>query len=63
MANEDLVERRAKACPDPERAGVVHYDGPAGGRGSLRGIARIFGEEWPTQMAIDTLARQNKPHG
>ncbi len=44
-------------------ARVVHYDGPAGGWGSLRGITRIFGEEWPTPAAIETLARQNKPHG
>ena len=44
-------------------AQVVHYDGPAGGWGSLRGITRIFGEEWPTPAAIETLARQNKPHG
>ena len=42
---------------------TVHYDGPEGGWGSLRGIARIFGEEWPTPGAIATLARQNKPHG
>ena len=44
-------------------ARVVHYDGPAGGWGSLRGITRIFGEEWPTPAAIETLARQNKPDG
>ncbi len=42
---------------------TAHYDGPAGGWGSLRGIARIFGEEWPTPAAIETLARQNKPQG
>ena len=42
---------------------TVHYDGPAGGWGSLRGITRIFGAEWPTPAAIETLARQNKPHG
>ncbi len=44
-------------------AQAVHYDRPAGGWGSLRGIARIFGEEWPTPAAIETLARQNKTHG
>ena len=44
-------------------ARTAHYDGPAGGWGSLRGITRIFGEEWPTPAAIETLARQNKPHG
>ena len=44
-------------------ARTAHYDGPAGGWGSLRGITRIFGEEWPTPAAIETLARQNKPQG
>ena len=28
-----------------DRDETVHYDSPAGGWGSLRGIARIFGEE------------------
>ncbi len=37
--------------------------GPAGGWGSMRGIARIFGESWPTPGALATLARQNKPGG
>ncbi|HZZ61053.1 MAG TPA: FdhF/YdeP family oxidoreductase [Roseiarcus sp.] len=47
------------------RAGArtAHYDGPAGGWGSLRGMARIFGAEWSTPAAIETLARQNKPQG
>jgi molybdopterin-dependent oxidoreductase alpha subunit len=44
-------------------ARTVHYDRPAGGWGSLRGITRIFGAEWPAPTAIETLARQNKPHG
>ena len=42
---------------------TVHYDGPSGGWGSLRGIARIFGKEWATPAALETLARQNKPKG
>ncbi len=42
---------------------TVHYDGPAGGWGSLKGITKIFGSEWATPAAIETLARQNKPHG
>ncbi|MGN7293107.1 FdhF/YdeP family oxidoreductase [Rhizobium sp. SAFR-030] len=42
---------------------TVHYDGPAGGWGSLRGITSIFGKEWPTPGALETLARQNKPGG
>ncbi len=42
---------------------TVRYDGPAGGWGSLRGIARIFGKEWNTPAVMETLARQNKPGG
>jgi oxidoreductase alpha (molybdopterin) subunit len=42
---------------------TVHYDGPSGGFGSLKGIARIFGKEWATPMAVETLRRQNKPGG
>lgn len=38
-------------------------EGPTGGWGSLRGIASIYGESWPTPAAIDTLTRQNKPGG
>ncbi|MEQ8346044.1 MAG: FdhF/YdeP family oxidoreductase [Sneathiellaceae bacterium] len=37
--------------------------GPAGGWGSLRGIARIFGEAWSTPAAVETLTRQNKTGG
>lgn len=46
-----------------DRDQTVHYDSPAGGWGSLRGIARIFGEEWNTPAVMETLARQNKPGG
>ena len=42
---------------------TVHYDGPSGGWGSLRGITRIFGKEWTTPLATETLMRQNKPKG
>ncbi|KTR83784.1 formate dehydrogenase [Novosphingobium barchaimii] len=50
---------------DPERQdeGTVHYDGPAGGWGSLKGIAHIYGKEWATPAVLQTLARQNKPGG
>ena len=41
----------------------VAYDGPSGGWGSLRGIASVFGKEWATPAALETLARQNKPGG
>ncbi|MDX6804995.1 FdhF/YdeP family oxidoreductase [Terrihabitans rhizophilus] len=46
-----------------ERNDTVHYDGPSGGWGSLRGITRVFGAEWTTPAATETLASQNKPEG
>ncbi|MGY4309299.1 molybdopterin-dependent oxidoreductase alpha subunit [Bradyrhizobium sp. USDA 4369] len=46
-----------------EHEQTVHYEGPSGGWGSLRGIARIFGKEWTTPAALETLARQNRPKG
>ncbi|KQU00040.1 formate dehydrogenase [Methylobacterium sp. Leaf469] len=42
---------------------TAHYDGPAGGWGSVRGITEIFGREWATPLATETLFRQNKPKG
>ena len=42
---------------------TVHYDGPSGGWGSVKGMSRIFGKEWATPGALETLARQNKPEG
>lgn len=42
---------------------TAHYDGPSGGWGSLRGIARIFGSEWASPAVLETLRRQNKPGG
>lgn len=42
---------------------TAHYDGPAGGWGSLRGISRIFGDESDRPSVVETLARQNKPGG
>lgn len=46
-----------------EQGETVHYDGPAGGWGSLKGIATIFGSEISSPAVVETLARQNKPHG
>lgn len=46
-----------------ENGSTVEYDGPAGGWGSLKGIAQIFGKEWDTPAALETLMRQNKPKG
>jgi molybdopterin-dependent oxidoreductase alpha subunit len=42
---------------------LAHYDGPAGGWGSLNAIARIFGKEWDDPSVIATLMRQSKPDG
>lgn len=42
---------------------TVEYDGPSGGWGSLGGLTQIFGKEWDSPAAIDTLMRQNKPKG
>lgn len=39
------------------------YEGAAGGWGSLQGVARIFGEERSSPVAVRTLQRQNKPGG
>ena len=61
MASNQILKDPPTTHPD--QTDVAHYDGPAGGWGSVRGIASIFGEEWPTPMALETLARQNKPHG
>lgn len=47
---------------DPEDD-TVHYDGPSGGWGSLKGITRIFASELDSPAVLDTLRRQNKPGG
>lgn len=46
-----------------DRDKTIHYDGPAGGWGSLKGIARIFGSELDNPTVLATLMRQNKPDG
>jgi molybdopterin-dependent oxidoreductase alpha subunit len=51
------------AAGKPASQTTVEYDGPAGGWGSLKGIASIFGKEWDTPAALETLMRQNKPKG
>lgn len=57
-------ESRLNDTEIPDGAdGTVTYDGPAGGWGSLQGISRIFGKEWRSPAAIETLMRQNKPKG
>lgn len=47
----------------PREGETVHYDGPSGGWGSLRGMARIAGSELNSPAVLDTLSHQNKPHG
>jgi len=42
---------------------TVHSDAPAGGWGSLKGIAKTFAEELSRPGVLDTLRRQNKPGG
>ncbi|USI74433.1 FdhF/YdeP family oxidoreductase [Sphingomonas morindae] len=43
--------------------GTIHYSGSTGGWGSVRGIVEVFGREWATPAALETLSRQNKPGG
>ena len=38
-------------------------EGPSGGWGSVKSIARIIGDERPSPMVLEELARQNKPGG
>jgi molybdopterin-dependent oxidoreductase alpha subunit len=42
---------------------TVHYDGPAGGWGSVRGMARIYARELSTPAVVKVLSEQNKPEG
>ena len=61
MSETDAPFEREDHAVEENR--TVEYDGPAGGWGSLRGIASIFGKEWDSPAALDTLRRQNKPKG
>lgn len=47
----------ADTIPNPES------EGPAGGWGSLKSIARIYGDTLPPVSVLQTLSRQNKPGG
>jgi molybdopterin-dependent oxidoreductase alpha subunit len=38
-------------------------EGPSGGWGSIKSIARLLGDEKPTPGVLETLTRQNKPGG
>ncbi|TNM63068.1 FdhF/YdeP family oxidoreductase [Aliirhizobium smilacinae] len=47
----------ADTIPNPES------EGPSGGWGSVKSIARIYGDTRPPAAVVETLARQNKPGG
>jgi len=47
----------ADVIPNPES------EGPSGGWGSLKSIARIYGDTRPPAAVLDALAHQNKPGG
>lgn len=40
-----------------------HYNGPAGGWGSLKGMAKVFSRELAAPAVLETLSRQNKAEG
>ena len=46
-----------------ENESLPHSPGPAGGWGSLKGIAQTFGETWSSPGAVSALGKLNKPHG
>lgn len=49
--------------PTQQDADLSHYEHATGGWGSLRGIARIFGESHTSSRALEILRVQNKPKG
>ena len=53
--------KRKKTMTD--QRDLPHSPGPAGGWGSLKGIARIFGESWSSPASLATLGQLNKPKG
>jgi molybdopterin-dependent oxidoreductase alpha subunit len=62
MPRDDKTSDSASA-PDAATAPYPEYDHAAGGWGSLRGVAHIFGEERGRPEALEVLARLNKPKG
>ena len=46
-----------------EEDDTVHYEGSAGGWGSVRGMAETAARERPKPGVLDTLRRQNKAGG
>jgi molybdopterin-dependent oxidoreductase alpha subunit len=53
----------AQSKAPPEAEDTVHYEGPSGGWGSVRGMGRIFEKELDSPAVLRTLMRQNKPGG
>jgi molybdopterin-dependent oxidoreductase alpha subunit len=47
----------------PKDDETVHYEGPSGGWGSLRGIASVYARELSPPAVLKTLSEQNKPEG
>ena len=50
-------------CVIAEETDLPHDSGPAGGWGSMQGMARILGESHASPMVLRSLRRQNKPKG
>lgn len=46
-----------------EKTDLPHAHGPTGGWGSMKGMARVFGEASPSPAVLKSLGRQNKPKG
>jgi molybdopterin-dependent oxidoreductase alpha subunit len=46
-----------------QRADVPRYEGSSGGWGSVEGILKTIGAAKPDPGVLETLMRQNKPHG
>jgi molybdopterin-dependent oxidoreductase alpha subunit len=47
----------------PKDNNTVHYEGPSGGWGSVRGMARIYARELSPPTVLKTLSEQNKTEG
>ena len=47
----------------PDHTSTPHAPGPAGGWGSMQGIAKTIADGRPTPTAVDSLGRMNKPQG
>jgi molybdopterin-dependent oxidoreductase alpha subunit len=60
MSRAEAEKRHSPTSQDPDTA---EYPYATGGWGSVGSIARIFGEERDSPLALRVLARQNKPGG